>query len=98
MVELRLSATHRPLQTSGTTATIAGAGFVAIEHGHGQAVQIRKSLVSFQAIINVMNALPQGWASRLATMRPKLSELQSGPPNQAFQNFAERVISRAFRL
>ena len=31
-------------------------------------------------------------------MRPKLSALQSGPSNQLFQNFADRVIPRAFRL
>jgi hypothetical protein len=33
-----------------------------------------------------------------ATMRPWLSALQSGAPNQVFQIFAVRVNPRAFRL
>src|SRR5258708_10853848 len=60
MVELRFSTGGGALQTSGTTATIAGAGLVAIQHRHPQTVEIRQGLVSFQSIINVMNPLPQG--------------------------------------
>src|SRR5258708_27259502 len=60
VVELRLSTGSAALETSGTTATIAGTGLVAIEHRHPQTVEIRQSLVSFQAIVNVMNPLPQG--------------------------------------
>ena len=31
-------------------------------------------------------------------MRPRLSALQSGPSNQDFQNFADQVMARAFKL
>ena len=31
-------------------------------------------------------------------MRPRLSALRSGPSNQDFQNFADRVMARAFKL
>jgi hypothetical protein len=60
MIELRFSTGGGALETPGTTATIAGAGLVAIEHRRAQTAEIRQSLVSFQAIVNVMNPLPQG--------------------------------------
>ena len=41
MVKLGLSVGHAALQTSVTTATIAGAGLMAIEHRYRQSVKIR---------------------------------------------------------
>src|SRR5271169_1283274 len=47
------------LQTAGTMAQVTGVAFVTVQNDYSQAVNIRQGLVAFQALVNIMNPLPQ---------------------------------------
>jgi len=47
------------LQTARAMTQVTGVAFVTVENDDSQAVNIRQSLVAFQALVNIMNPLPQ---------------------------------------
>src|SRR5882672_1444965 len=47
------------LQTAGTMTQVTGVAFVTVQNDYSQAVNIRQGLVPFQALVDVMNPLPQ---------------------------------------
>src|SRR2546428_1951155 len=47
------------LQTARAMTQVTGVAFVTVENDYSQAVNIRQGLVPFQALVNVVNPLPQ---------------------------------------
>src|SRR5947207_15047039 len=47
------------LQTARTMTQVTGVAFMTVKNDDSQAVNIRQGLVPFQALVNVVNPLPQ---------------------------------------
>src|SRR5438093_12941401 len=47
------------LQTARTMTQVTGVAFMTVENDDSQAVNIRQGFVPFQALVNVVNPLPQ---------------------------------------
>src|SRR5258708_8781333 len=47
------------LQTARTMTQVTGVAFMTVENNYSQAVNIRQGFVPFQALLNVVNPLPQ---------------------------------------
>src|SRR5713101_2085366 len=47
------------LQAAGTMTQVTGVALVTVQHDHSQAVNIRQGFVPFQALVDVVNPLPQ---------------------------------------
>src|SRR5260370_5787600 len=47
------------LQAAGTMTQVTGVAFVTVQNDYAQAVNIRQGFVPFQALVNVVNPLPQ---------------------------------------
>src|SRR5258707_13854644 len=47
------------LQTARTMTQVTGVAFMTVKNDYAQAVNIRQGFVPFQALVNVVNPLPQ---------------------------------------
>jgi hypothetical protein len=53
------SAVNYALQAAGTMTQVTGVAFVTVQNDYAQAVNIRQGFVPFQALVDVVNPLPQ---------------------------------------
>src|SRR5258705_13953146 len=79
------------LQTARTMTQVTGVAFMTVKNDNSQAVNIRQGFVPFQALVNVVNPLPQpvgiehrvdasqGVGAESGLFEPTLPKV--GPPN-----------------
>src|SRR5256885_1239244 len=86
------------LQTARTMTPVTGVAFMTVKNDDSQAVNIRQGFVPFQALVNVVNPLPQpvGIEHRMDSSR--VSALKVGSSSQRFQKWARPSCSQALML
>jgi len=80
------------LQAARAMTQVTGVAFVTVENDYSQAVNIRQGLVAFQALVNIMNPLPQpvGIEHRMDSSR--VSALKVGSSSQRCRSGPGRPV------